>query len=313
MERKDFLKGLGVIGVGSMLPLSAVKAAKRGMQRVMSPSGTAVCVLVPNETAGPYPLNLSGNNAMFRNNITEGRPGLPLNLSINVVNINNGCAPIPNARIDIWHCDKDGYYSGYTNAGYLGSQNNVGQIFFRGIQLTDLNGQANFVTIYPGWYGGRAAHIHAQIFLGANAVLQATTQFAFPPAITTAVNGTSQYSTHGQNPTTNTNDNVFSDTANTNNEMLAVTANTTTGGYDATITVGIAIPAMSNCAVQPAITGNAVVTIGANNAYSVPAVSGATYNWIVNGGTIVSGARTNSIVVQWTSNSGSIEIIQTNP
>jgi protocatechuate 3,4-dioxygenase beta subunit len=176
---------------------------------------------------------------MFRQDITEGNAGTPLSLTITLVNTDDNCAPITNARVDIRHCNKDGYYSEYANQpGYLGTQSHVGETFFRGIQLSDSNGQVKFTTIYPGWYTSRVTHIHANIFL--SSVLKATTQFAFDETITTAVYNTSLYSAHGQNSTTLATDNVFSDTSNTQYEMLTITADATTGGYDAAITVGVA-------------------------------------------------------------------------
>ena len=109
------------------------------------------------------------------------------------------------------------------------------------MQVTDSSGQVTFTTIFPGWYAGRITHIHAQVYL--NDELQqgsavATTQFAFPVDITSAVYATSLY-TKGQNTsvTSFSADNVFSD--GTSTEMLALSGNTT-DGYAATITVSIA-------------------------------------------------------------------------
>lgn len=246
MERKDFLKGLGLAGLGTIIPARKTKAAMNALAKAQLPSN--VCVLIPQETAGPYPFDLSNNPAMFRQNITEGNPGAPLNLALTVVNINDNCNPIPNARVDIWHCDLDGYYSEFTVNSWLGTQNNVGETFFRGVQLTDLNGQAFFTTIYPGWYPGRAVHIHFQVFL--NAVLGATSQIAFPDSMNTIVNGTSLYSPHGQNPTTNSNDGVFSDMNNTQYEMATVAANGS-GGYDASLVIGLAVPVTGVINLEP--------------------------------------------------------------
>jgi protocatechuate 3,4-dioxygenase beta subunit len=193
------------------------------------------CVLIPQETEGPYPLDLSKNAAMFRQNITEGRPGMPLNLSMTILNVNT-CSPIANARVDIWHCDKDGVYSGYNQPG----ANTVGQTFMRGIQMTDSTGQVKFTTIYPGWYSGRITHIHFQVFV--TSVLRATSQVAFPDATNAAVYASSLYVAKGQNRSVASNaaDMVFSD--GFQNQLLALTANATTGGYDASITVGIQAP-----------------------------------------------------------------------
>ena len=71
------------------------------------------CVLIPQETAGPFTLDLEGNPEFLRQDITEGKTGVPLELTLNLVNVKDGCAPIKNARVDVWHCDKDGVYSGF--------------------------------------------------------------------------------------------------------------------------------------------------------------------------------------------------------
>ncbi len=257
MKRSDFIKGISLAGIGSMLPFSHTKADPVAAKT----SGT--CILIPQETAGPYPYDLSGNSSMYRQDITEGNPGTPLTLTLTIVNVNNNCAPLSNVRIDIWHCNKDGYYSEYANQpGYLGTESYVGDTFFRGIQLTDSNGQVTFKTIYPGWYTGRTTHIHVEAFL--SSVLSATTQMAFPDSLNTTVYNTSLYTAHGQNTSvaTNSADNVFSDTANTQYELMTITANATTGGYDASLTIGIAAPTTGLINIEPETGGQ--FKLGAN-------------------------------------------------
>jgi protocatechuate 3,4-dioxygenase beta subunit len=197
---------------------------------------TTSCTATPEETAGPYPYDLSADSAIYRTDITEGKTGIPLSLTLTVVNTNADCAVLTNARVDIWHCDKDGYYSEYDEPGYLGTEDNTGKTFLRGIQLTDTNGQVKFTTIYPGWYTGRVTHIHVEIFV--NSVLKLTTQLAFPDSLNTTVYGTSLYSAHGQNSTTNSNDQVFSDGDST--ELVTITGDTT-NGYTATFKVGVSL------------------------------------------------------------------------
>lgn len=252
MKRRDLFRTLGAAGVASLLPLGKGKAATSAfkaiqMEALLGTSGG--CILIPAETQGPYVLDLSSNTSMFRQDITEGNPGTPLNLTLVLVNISDNCSPIPNARIDIWHCNKDGYYSGFANQpGYLGTQSHVGETFFRGIQLTDSNGAVQFTTIYPGWYPGRVTHIHFQVFL--SSVLSATSQMAFSDALTTTVYGTSPYSPHGQNSTTNSNDGVFSDTQNTQYQLLNITSNGS-GGYDGTLTIGVSAPVTGLIELEP--------------------------------------------------------------
>jgi protocatechuate 3,4-dioxygenase beta subunit len=197
-------------------------------------NATASCVLIPEETVGPYPLfnDIASAAAFQREDITEGRPGVPLRLTLTIVNANNGCAPVTNAMVYVWHCDKDGYYSGYNQSG----ADLRGQTFCRGVQTTDGSGQVRFLTMYPGWYPGRATHIHFRVYLALD--LQATSQLAFPNATTAAVYATSQYAAHGQNPTTPNQDGIFAD--GVAYQLAAVTENAAIGGYGAALTVGIA-------------------------------------------------------------------------
>lgn len=237
MNRRDMLKRVGMAGLGSvMLPL--LKACKEN--NVMSSSNNSgSCVIIPQETRGPYPLDLSSNPNFFRQDVTDGKTGVPLNLTLVVVNVNDECRPIANARVDLWHCDKDGRYSGYSNQ--TGGVSTVGETFLRGIQLTDANGEVTFNTIYPGWYNGRVTHIHFQVYL--NNGLVATSQVAFPEDITRAIYETSLYAARGQNTSVASNaaDSVFgSPSADLQYELCTMTENSETGGYDALLNVGIA-------------------------------------------------------------------------
>lgn len=197
-------------------------------------AGTGSCVLVPSETQGPYPLlSVLSDPEILRSDITEGLPGVPLTLRLQLVNVNAGCAPLSNVAVYLWHCDKDGVYSGYSQPGGI---NTTGEKFFRGMQSTDCDGVVTFQTVYPGWYIGRITHIHFQIYLE-DGSLTATSQLAFPQDITQTVYASSLY-THGQNTsvTSFAQDNVFSD--GTSQQMLTLTGSTA-AGYVATITVGV--------------------------------------------------------------------------
>ncbi|MES2069174.1 MAG: cadherin-like beta sandwich domain-containing protein [Pseudomonadota bacterium] len=196
------------------------------------------CAVIPQETQGPYPLlAILSNSAMVRKDVRESKTGLPLTLNLTLTNVNNLCAPITNAAVYIWHCDKDGEYSGYSSTQ---NGNHQGETYLRGIQVTDSSGQVSFTTIYPGWYAGRVTHIHAQVYINDNlsVTATATTQFAFPETITTAVYNTVLY-THGQNTSvpTNAGDGIFSDGSST--QLLSL-AGDTTNGYVASLNISIA-------------------------------------------------------------------------
>ena len=149
-------------GCGSSSPTSPTTDASSAATRGGAASGA--CVATPSETAGPYPdrLGMLGNSAFFRRDVTEGRPGTPLALTLTIVNTASGCTALANASVEIWQCDAAGNYSEYAQPGYDGT----GQTFLRGLQTTDAGGQVTFNTVYPGWYAGRATHIHVEVFVG---------------------------------------------------------------------------------------------------------------------------------------------------
>ncbi|MGI4737138.1 MAG: intradiol ring-cleavage dioxygenase [Janthinobacterium lividum] len=191
---------------------------------------------------GPYPYDLSSKGAMTRRDITEQRPGIPFQFTFTLVDTKKGCAAIPNARIDVWHCDADGYYSEFSEHGYLGNRDLTNQTFCRGIQRTDAHGQVTFDSIYPGWYEGRITHIHFEVFIGKKKVL--TSQVAFPDATNAAVYAKPPYNKHGKNITVATNaaDHVFGESATVlAHTLFNIVPNAATGGYTGTYTIGLPV------------------------------------------------------------------------
>lgn len=234
MNRRELLKGVGALGLGTLIPTACALSAEEKTEIMQSPS---TCFLTPQATEGPYYFNPN----LIRQDVTQDtttgliKTGLQLNLEISVINFE--CVPIPNVLVDIWHCDKDGVYSGY--AGQPGGISTVGQTFLRGTQMTDASGKCSFKTIYPGWYQGRVTHIHFKVRLTSTTYV--TSQFAFPDSTNTAVYQTPLYVAKGQNSLTNATDSIFR-SANPENLVIALTANTGTGGYDGAFTIGINVP-----------------------------------------------------------------------
>lgn len=159
----------------------------------------AACTLYPEQTTGPYYLDLD----LVRRDVTEGRPGAPLRLELRVLAA-DGCTPLRDVAVDIWHCDAAGVYSGFP--GQLGGLDTTGERFLRGTQLTDDDGRAVFDTIYPGWYPGRTTHIHFRVHPSART--QATSQLYFPEDVTAAVYEQPPYLARGPKDTPNTADGV---------------------------------------------------------------------------------------------------------
>ncbi len=243
MERKDFLRNsIGLIGAGSIILGACKKNDVSSGSGTGTGSGSGGCITSPEEVEGPYPYpGGESSNPLLRSDVTGGQTGVPLVLNFVVVNTNNNCAVVSGARVDVWHCNKDGYYSGYGSqtGGTLGTQSYVGQTWLRGYQLADSNGKVQFITIYPGWYMGRATHIHLEVFV--SNVLRKTTQITFPETISDTVHVSSLYAAHGVNTMRNSSDGIFNNPAtDLANETVALTGSVATG-YTGTYTIGIAL------------------------------------------------------------------------
>ncbi len=222
MERKEFLKSVGFAGLGLAIPIgkSLAKETANG------------CVLIPSETAGPFPLDLTTNSFYFRQDVRESKTGVQLNLKIRIVGIDN-CQPMQNLRVNIWHCDKDGYYSGYSQPNNPGQ---AGLTYLRGYQITDAYGEVEFITILPGWYTGRVCHIHFQVYVSSSyaAISQLTFDVDEKNAIYSA---NSSIYTKGADPTAIESDGIFAD--GYAYQLATLTPNSATGGYDSFLEVSI--------------------------------------------------------------------------
>jgi len=231
--------GAGVIAVACSGGSSSKSASSSTTTRTTSAgasgttASTAACVLTPEVTEGPYYLDLD----KVRSDITEGKEGAPLDLKLTVVDA-TGCTPIKDAAVDVWHCDAGGVYSGFSQAsagGPGGGQSKTDdQTFLRGTQVTDANGLAEFQTIYPGWYRGRAVHIHMKVHVGGSVVH--TGQLFFDDNLTDQVYRSAPYSSRGARDVRNSADNIYR-SAGAASAVLAVTP--TDRGYAGEITVGV--------------------------------------------------------------------------
>jgi protocatechuate 3,4-dioxygenase beta subunit len=135
----------------------------------------ASCVLTPNAGEGPFYFD----PMLMRSDIRDDMPGAPLSIAIQVTR-NSDCAPLANARLDLWQADGLGLYSGYENQRGVGAGTPlpVGRTYLRGSQITDADGWVRFTTIFPSWYGGRTPHLHFKVLLGGNEVV--ASQVFFP-------------------------------------------------------------------------------------------------------------------------------------
>jgi protocatechuate 3,4-dioxygenase beta subunit len=162
------------------------------------------CVVRPQQTEGPYFVDEELLRSDIRSDPSDGsvRQGEPLELAF-VVSRTDGasCTALPDARVDVWHCDAQGIYSDVRDPGF----ETVGKKFLRGQQIADADGRVRFTTIYPGWYRGRAVHIHFKIRSGRE---EFTSQLYFDEALSDRVLARAPYAT-GQRRLRNEDDGIF--------------------------------------------------------------------------------------------------------
>jgi protocatechuate 3,4-dioxygenase beta subunit len=174
--------------------------AQAGAAGSAKPNGK-VCILTPEATEGPFYFDPK----LVRAAIAEGKAGAPLALRLKVLEAET-CAALSKVRIDIWHCDGLGVYSGYARQETGSAE---GETFLRGTQFTDADGAVRFDTIYPGWYPGRTPHIHFKVILDDKDLVAG--QLYFPDSVSDRV-----YATHSpyrerkqERDTVNSNDFIF--------------------------------------------------------------------------------------------------------
>jgi protocatechuate 3,4-dioxygenase beta subunit len=210
---------------------------------------STTCTVIPEETAGPYPgdgsngVNVLSQDGIVRSDIRSSfgfgsavAEGVPLTITLEVVDTANGCAPYAGAAVYLWHCNIDGEYSLY--AQHLQDEN-----YLRGVQETDSNGEVSFTTIFPAAYSGRWPHAHFEVYPSVEAATSATgklatSQLAFPEDVCDTVYATSGYEQSVKNlsQTSLSTDMVFRDGASL--ETPTVTGSVD-AGYVATLTVPV--------------------------------------------------------------------------
>jgi protocatechuate 3,4-dioxygenase beta subunit len=182
--RRQTLKALGAAGAGLLVYGRGLDDLRLADADAATATATAAaCTLTPEQEEGPFYVDVG----KVRRDITGGRPGVPLHLRIKLVETAT-CEPLAGAAVDIWHCDATGEYSDES------SQGTSGQTWLRGIQFTNAKGIAQFTTIYPGFYEGRATHIHLKVHLDSKSGHVAHTgQMFFSDAMSSQVYRRSPY------------------------------------------------------------------------------------------------------------------------
>jgi len=245
LSRRDLLgfaaKGAASVFVSQSL-LASCAAAANGVTDTAASSGTTTpttgnssCILTASLTEGPFFVDEKLNRSDIRTDPATGAvsAGIPLALTFNVQRVaSNACTPLTGAYLDVWHCDAAGVYSDVSGST---------RKFLRGYQITDANGSAAFQTVYPGWYGGRAVHIHfkLRLYAGSTRTYEFTSQFFFDDTFTDSVYTQSPYSSRGSRSTRNANDGIYNSLSTTDKSGLTLQTSKTSDGYAGVIDLGV--------------------------------------------------------------------------
>ena len=214
----------------------ATRQATGAAATATAPSGatTPACVVVPELTQGPYFVDEMLERSDIRsdpsdNTVSEGDQ---LDITVNVSQIggDGSCAALSGAQVDVWHCDALGVYSDVSEMGF----DTTGQKFLRGYQVTDASGKAAFTTIYPGWYQGRATHIHFKIRTDDG--YEFTSQWFFDDTLSDTVHAQGAYASKGASGRLqNSADNIFQ----SSDGLLTLNVAASGSGYAASFDIGL--------------------------------------------------------------------------
>jgi protocatechuate 3,4-dioxygenase beta subunit len=202
--RRGALSALALGAAGAALPAQrSVAADPATATNPASSQPRGACTLTPQAVEGPFYFDPK----LVRADIAEDRAGAPVKLVLRIIEA-GPCTPLANIRVDVWHADASGWYSGYDRQGADGATSTKGATFLRGTQIADADGTVTFRTVYPGWYPGRTPHIHVKAFLDATTLI--TGQVYFPDELSAKVYQTRDaYKARGGADTTNARDFIF--------------------------------------------------------------------------------------------------------
>ncbi|MEV0380299.1 intradiol ring-cleavage dioxygenase [Nonomuraea sp. NPDC050643] len=226
VSRRRLITGVSSIGLGGLIAASGPGIRATATAESVF-AGAGMCTLTPSATQGPFYFDAD----KIRSDIREDREGVRLRLAIKV-NDRGSCRPLRDAVVEIWHCDAAGLYSGAEKESALdaGPPPGGGSVpdgksdmedmkdmkpsddkrYLRGAQVTDSIGAVEFTTIWPGWYPGRAVHIHVMVHADERRAL--STQLMFDEKLNEAVFARHPYNRRqGRRDTLNTGDGIFHD------------------------------------------------------------------------------------------------------
>ncbi|GAA2155522.1 MULTISPECIES: intradiol ring-cleavage dioxygenase [Glycomyces] len=245
----------GVLFAGAGVAVAGLAACGTGEAEATDSGGTAAAdatdlTEIPEETAGPYPGDGSNGadvleqSGVVRSDIrssfgssTTTAEGVPMTLELTVYDMANGNARFEGVAVYVWHCNRDGGYSMYSEG--LEDEN-----YLRGVQVADADGVVTFTSVFPACYDGRWPHIHFEVYPdeasitdAANAI--ATSQVALPQETCELVYAEEGYEQSVENlgKVALDTDNVFSDDGGAS--QLPAVSGDVSSGFTVSLPVGV--------------------------------------------------------------------------
>jgi protocatechuate 3,4-dioxygenase beta subunit len=227
LSRRELIALLGAAGAGALV-------GAPGLTRL--DAQVPGCVVVPAQMEGPYFVDARLNRSDIRTDPSDQAvsPGVPLRVAFRVSQVSaaGACGPLAGALVDLWQCDALGVYSDFADT--TAKFDARGKKFLRGYQVTDAKGLVEFTTIYPGWYPGRAVHLHFKVRTNPNGPrgTDFTSQLYFDEAVTDRVHARSPYASKGRRTTRNEADGIFKSGGRQLMLKLTENANDVAGTFD---------------------------------------------------------------------------------
>jgi protocatechuate 3,4-dioxygenase beta subunit len=231
LTRRELVALFGAVTAVAMTHRAAAQTG--ALAPVVIPS----CVVQPQQTEGPYFVDERLLRSDVRSDAKTGAitAGVPIDLKLTIAQVTaaGACAPLAGAQVDIWQCDAVGRYSDVRDR----NNDTTGLTFLRGHQIADAAGSVRFTTIYPGWYPGRAVHIHFKVrtAAGSSQAYEFTSQFYFDERLTDRVHARAPYSAHSGQRMRNDSDGIFRD----GGAQLTLPVTESREGFTASFTVGM--------------------------------------------------------------------------
>jgi protocatechuate 3,4-dioxygenase beta subunit len=248
LSRRELLglaaKGAASVAVSQALLACGGDSLTQASDSATSGSTTSACVLTAALTEGPFFVDEMLNRSDIRYDPVTGAlsDGVLLNLTFNVTRAaNSACTPLTGAYLDVWHADATGTYSDISGNG--NGSSGAGKKFLRGYQVTDGDGVAKFTTIYPGWYSGRAVHIHfkLRLYAGSTKTYEFTSQFFFDDMLTDTIQAEAPYSAKGQRDVRNAGDGIYNSLSTAERKVLTLTTSSDGGVFSGVINLAVSV------------------------------------------------------------------------